>query len=64
MSGGNAGNNPGAVGLTLGANNSALTGVCDVEIACWGSFAGEPTPSEKAALDAWVTSYYGASVQT
>ncbi len=57
------GNLAGAGSFLLGSGNSG-SNPSNVEIVCFGAWAGEPTPAEKAALDAWVTAYYGASVQT
>ncbi len=57
------GNNPGFNGFTLGAGSSVPANCCNVAVACFGAWAGMPTAGEIAALDAWVTAYYGAGVE-
>jgi len=34
----------------------------NAKLACLGAWVGEPSAGEKAALDAWITAYYGAGV--
>jgi hypothetical protein len=60
----NFGNNAGNIAMFLGAANSSFVLPGNIEVVCWGCWAGEPTSAEKTALNAWVTSYYGAAVQT
>jgi hypothetical protein len=62
VTGANAGNSD-APSFVLFARSNASTTSSDVDIAAVGAWNGEPTSGEKAALDAWVTSYYGAGVQ-
>jgi len=58
-------------GASAGVNNATLlrlfsrngsTQSINAKLACFGAWAGEPTADERAALDAWVTSYYGPTV--
>lgn len=62
VTGANAGNNAGTVNFCIGAATSTPTFPSNTAIAAIGAWNGEPTSGEKAALDAWVTSYYGAGV--
>ncbi len=64
VTGSNSGNNPGAVNFTLGANNSSLANPANVSVAAFGAWAGQPTNSEKSALDQWVFDYFGGLVAT
>lgn len=62
-----------ASGVTAGTTDPAVfrifsrngsTQSMNAKMACIGAWAGEPSPSEIAALDAWVSAYYGGGVLT
>lgn len=53
----------GLVGLKLFTrNNGTAAQTINAKVACIGCWNGAPTSGEKAALDAWVTNYYGPGV--
>jgi len=55
-------NNPAAGAFTLFAQQTAGNSPGNFNLACLGAWSGNPTAAEKALLSAWVTGYYGASV--
>jgi hypothetical protein len=56
------GNNPAVNVFTLFAHTTAAAGAINGKLACIGAWNGDPTPGEKALVNAWVTGYYGGSV--
>lgn len=64
VTGVNTGNTDAASGaFTLGSHiNPTGANASAIEVACMGAWNGKPTAGELTSLDAWVTSYYGASV--
>lgn len=56
------GNNPVLGQFVLGAYTIAGVGAANIELAAIGAWNAKPTGPELAALDAWVTGYYGAGV--
>lgn len=56
------GNNPAAGVFTLGAHTTLGAGASHIEVATFAAWEGKPSAGELTALDAWVTSYYGAGV--
>ena len=59
----NTGNaDPAAGAFVLGAHVTPVVGASNIEVAAFGAWGGQPSAGERAALDAWVPSYYGATV--
>ncbi len=58
----NFGNSTGLVNMCLGALSNGPTSPANVIVAAFGCWAGEPTASEKIALDAWTSKYYGGLI--
>lgn len=55
-------NDPAAGAITIGAQATGGTNPADFELACFGIWNGKPSGAELSALDAWVTGYYGGTV--
>jgi hypothetical protein len=63
VTGASAAVSAGLVGLKLFSRNNGTTAqTINAKIACIGAWEGLPSLGERAALDAWVTDYYGGSV--